>query len=536
LIPFFSLTPSRFSILSIVSEIITNVIPILVPYSSQLLGPLLRRTDTGDQNSDLLKALGELATAAEAGGYVGNAIVPFVKELMTKDPPPSVSNCHTWTMFGAGLATGLFLGGLLDRLLKVYDMAEDDDQFYYTDFHMPLQVIEALIGKLSNKDHVRAVQKAFWENKKAVDRALGYMRDKEEFYAAWQVSGELYAFSDGYPEGIARLESENIYPNLLDIFDNPELGRPSDVGPLLGQLCHVDVEKLTDLLRSHVAGLKPPTEGNSVGQPPVTGKKKGKKGKKAKKFEPRITITQVLERFASLVDTTPQARKALFEAQALEVAKDVLSTGDDEARTYAFKVFQGFVAASDKVCVDAVIDSLPELAMAYKNEQEPLAANLELLRVLMVENLPRLIDADVHRMLVKALTDSPTGASDMGLLINTVLDIAKADPNGGVKLLAGLFREALEAEDAFTQESNWGNSHALRRLVDEGELGASVVVEAGGLEYASRLLHSEDLQVCFLKLSFAYWLTCVYDLFVACRQRRRPWCNDRSFQFSPGAR
>jgi hypothetical protein len=53
--------------------------------------------------------------------------------------------------------------------------------------------------------------------------------------------------------------------------------------------------------------------------------------------------------------------------------------------------------------------------MAYKNEQETLAANLELLRVLMVENLPRLIDADVHRVLVKMLIDSPTGTSDMGL-------------------------------------------------------------------------------------------------------------------------
>lgn len=123
-------------------------------------------------------------------------------------------------MFGSGLATGLFLGGLLDRLFKVYDIAEDNDEFYCTDFHMPLQVIEALIGKLSNKDHIWAVQKAFWDNERAVNRALGCMRDKEEFYAAWQLSEELYAFSDGYPKGIARLESENIYPNLLDVFDN----------------------------------------------------------------------------------------------------------------------------------------------------------------------------------------------------------------------------------------------------------------------------------------------------------------------------
>lgn len=487
------------------SEIITNVIPILVSYSSQLLGPLLHCTDTDDdQDSKLLKALGELATAAEAGGHIGDAIVPSIKELMAKDPPPSVSNCHTWITFGPGLATALLLGGLLDRLFKVYDIEEDYDQFHNTDFHMPLQVIEALIRNLSNKDHVRAVQKAFWENKKVVDRALGYIRDKEEFYTAWQVSGELYAFSYGYPEGIARLESENIYPNLLDIFDNPELDRPSDVGPLIGQLCHVDVEKLTDLLRSHVSGLKPPAEDNLSGQPPVPGKKKGKKGKMAKKFEPKITLAQILERFASLVDTTPQARKALFEAQALEVAKDALSTDDVDARTYAFKVLQGFVATSDIVYVDAVLDALPELAMAYKNEKEPLAANLELLRVLMVDHLPRLIDADVPRMLVKVLTDSP---SEMDLLINTVLDIAKA---GGIKLLAQLFHEALVAEDAFVQESNWGNSHALRRLVDGGELGASVVMEAGGLDYAFRLLQSEDLHVGFSKFKkFTPWLTSV---------------------------
>jgi hypothetical protein len=63
------------------------------------------------------------------------------------------------------------------------------------------------------------------------------------------------------------------------------------------------------------------------------------------------------------------------------------------------------------VYVDAVVDSLLELTMAYKNEQEPSAANLKLLCVLMVENLPPLIDADVHLALVKALTGSPTGAS-----------------------------------------------------------------------------------------------------------------------------
>jgi hypothetical protein len=91
-------------------------------------------------------------------------------------------------------------------------------------------------------------------------------------------------------------------------------------------------------------------------------------------------------------------------------------------------------------------------------------------------------------------------------LINIVLDIAQADSNGSVKPLAGLFREALEAEDAFAQESNWGNSHALMRLVDEGELSAIFVMEAGGLEYASRLLQSEDLQ----KLLFACLLTCAW--------------------------
>jgi len=495
------------------------MVPLLVPYSSQLLGPLLDRTDNSDQNSGLMKVLGELAAAAEEGGHIGDAVVPSIKRLMTKDPPPSVLNCYNWIMLCSGLATGLFLGGLLDRLFKVYDMMEDGE-FYRTDFHMPLQVLEALIRNLTDKDHVRAVQKAFWENKKAVDCALGYIRNKEEFYPAWQVSGELYALSDGYPKGVAYLESEDIYPNVLDVFDNPELGRPSDVGPLLGLLCHVDVDKLTNLLRSHVVGLKPPVEDDST--------KKGKKGKKAKKFEPRLTLTQVLERLASLVDTTPQAMKALFEAQALEVTKDALCNGDEEARTHAFKVLQGFANASDELYVDAVLDSLPEIITAYKNEQEPLAANLELLRVLMVKKLPRFIEADVPRLLVKALTDSPTGAGDMYLLINTVLDVAKADSEGGVKLLSELFRQSIEAEDAFAQESNWGNSHALRRLVGEGELGARIVVEAGGLEYASRLLRSEDLQVRLSKLLFIVADMC-HEPLVACRERRGAQCNDRPF-------
>ena len=47
-------------------------------------------------------------------------------------------------------------------------------------------------------------------------------------------------------------------------------------------------------------------------------------------------------------------------------------------------------------------------------------------------------------------------------------------------------------KDAFEEEENWGNTHALRRLLTETEGTAKVVAESGAVDYCVRLLEGGD--------------------------------------------
>lgn len=467
----------KFSILTKTGEIIDALASVLAPYSAQLIGPLLHSTNSDNQNSTLLSALKKLA-AQGSNSKSNDILVSSVRDLLNQAEPPSFSNCQTWITTGPQVASAFYFGGILDRIFNAYDPEKEEYSF---EDHEPLRVLLSLVETLEDEEHILGVKQAFFANSNTLNRELEYVRNYEGdgFYDAWQSCEELRALSAGYPVGVTALEE--IYPQVLKVFDNEEL-IPKGVAPLIAALCHVDVDQLATLLQSFVAGLKPPT---TTPAPPAAGKKKGKKNKK---FVPRLNITQVLERFSALIGTNPVARKATFDAGVPDVVSQALSEGDEDARRAAFDILQALVDSEDEAYLPAVDDMLPQCLELFLKEADPKDPNLKLLCSCVSKRLPRLIEIGAIPTLYKGLSDN---LGDHLMLFDALHRIGLKEP----AVLTEVIAEALGAEDALVQESFWGNSYAIRRLIAEGESSAAIIVNGGAAKYALRLLQSEDLQV-----------------------------------------
>ena len=231
----------------------------------------------------------------------------------------------------------------------------------------------------------------------------------------------------------------------------------------------------------------------------------GKKKKKKIKSSPRINETEVWGRIKALVKTTPPARRALVNSGAVEVAKRVLSqtSSSEELLTYAFEFVEGLVKV-DEGYVELVSDILPKMAELISSESEPLLPNLQVIKALLPKHIGLLVASGIHSSLVKGLCRFPTSFGDMAVLIDAVYVIASSEE--GHLVVCEALKVSLADEDADSQEEIWGNSHGLRRLILEGGAGAVVVLEAGGVEYAIKLLQSENIKVCGSRSNFVLGL------------------------------
>ena len=231
----------------------------------------------------------------------------------------------------------------------------------------------------------------------------------------------------------------------------------------------------------------------------------GKKKKKKKNFSPRINETEVWGRIKALVKTTPSARRALVDSGAIEDAKRILNqtSPGEELLTHAFELIEGLVKV-DEGYADLVSDVLPKMAELISSEYEPLSPNLQVIKALLPKHIGLLVASGIHLSLVKGLCRFPTSFGDMAMLIDAVYVIASSKE--GRLAVCEALRVSLADEDADAQEEIWGNSHGLRRLILEGEAGAVVVLEAGGVEYAIELLQSENIKVCGSRSNFVLGL------------------------------
>ena len=485
--------------INILVELLDKLVPLLVPQAGKLLGPLLVRSTTLFDNSTLLQLLNKLA-ASGIDVASKESLVASVRQILERPLFPALINIQSWLCNGSTLTNAFYAGGLAGKLLEIFDPEEGkEENENESDKRQALSLLSTLVDGLEDKTSIAGLQSAFFAHPIALKIALDIIKYKDEdgIWAAFSAASDLAPLVEGYPEGLTILKKEDAFSAALKLFDHQDASADT-VSPLVGILCEADPAKLAEMVRSHIAQLRAPQE--TANTPVPTGKKK-----KKKKFSPRINETEVWGRIKALVKTTPPARRALVDGGAVEDAKRVLkqTSSSEELLTYVFEFVEGLVKV-DEGYAELVSDILPKMAELISSESEPLLPNLQVIKALLPKHIGLLLASGIHLSLVKGLCRFPTSFGDMAMLIDAVYAIASSEE--GRLAVCEALRVSLADEDADAQEEIWGNSHGLRRLILEGEAGAVVVLEAGGVEYAIKLLQSENIKVCGSRSNFVLGL------------------------------
>ena len=425
---------------------------------------------------------------------------PFVRYWSTLFPPTLI-NIQSWLCNGSTLTDAFYAGGLARKMLEIFNPKEGEEENEdESDKRQALSLLSTLADRLEDKTSIAGLQSAFFAHPIALKAALDIIKYKDEdgIWAAFSAASDLAPLVEGYPEGLAILKKEGAFSAALKLFDHQDASADT-VSPLVGILCEADPAKLAEMVQSHIAQLRAPQE--TANAPVPTGKKK----KKKKNFSPRINETEVWGRIKALVKTTPSARRVLVDGGAVEDAKRILNqtSPGEELLTHAFELIEGLVKV-DEGYADLVSDVLPKMAELISSESEPLLPNLQVIKALLPKQIGLLVASGIHLSLVKGLCRFPTSFGDMAMLIDAVYVIASSEE--GHLAVCEALKVSLADEDADSQEEIWGNSHGLRRLILEGGAGAVVVLEAGGVEYAIKLLQSENIKVCGSRSNFVLGL------------------------------
>ncbi|TEB29750.1 hypothetical protein FA13DRAFT_1793051 [Coprinellus micaceus] len=141
----------------------------------------------------------------------------------------------------------------------------------------------------------------------------GVVGDDWDRYPVINGGETLFKLASGYPACLPSLISlkPSIVPSLVRVYDDEYHEAEASTAPLLGLLVagseivvgqddshHVsglaplDVDLVKEMVKKHIEQLVEPKDG---------GKGKGKKGKKKKRYEPRLSLTQALQRFAGFL-------------------------------------------------------------------------------------------------------------------------------------------------------------------------------------------------------------------------------------------
>ncbi|TFK41590.1 armadillo-type protein [Crucibulum laeve] len=449
-------------------------LPLWVPYASQLIGPLLVRCHEISRDGDTLTVVSKLAV--ETNNV--DSIAVSIKELLSRNPALSVSRCDDWIRASPVIATAMCKAGIVEGLLHTLQATEEDES--YGERGMALYALAGLVRTLDDEDLVKGAKDAFFTDQKALAGAITLL-DTE--YEAARAANDLATLSKDFPQGITTLEEASILPTLFKLFDSTD-GTSDESAPLLGLLCHQDPVKLTNLLRSYISALtSPPADA-------VLSDKGGKK-KKKKAYTPRISERSVWERFTLLSASTLAARKAVVNAGAIQDASRLIKSTDKKKVEIPLEALRQLVEA-DEEYAEAVSKILPRCAELLSTN-EPSTAILRLVRAFLPQHVAYVISAGLHQPLLKIFGESASAFDDMSELIDTIHTLAGLDDSR--QPLVQAMQEILALEEVVDFENNWGYSHAFRRLVIAGDVGATFAVDTGAIDYAMRLLKSDNIHM-----------------------------------------
>ncbi|TFK22381.1 ARM repeat-containing protein [Coprinopsis marcescibilis] len=481
------------------AEILTELLPILSSHKQLIVPALLVRANNSDDRRtlSLLEKLGEESASDETSL---EPLVKAAKELLALPSPPSTDKLETW--FGYGLAKTFYLAGVVPFLLEkcnvpasvpVQEGEEEEVQESNSD------LVADIIGKLSylarkllDEADRRELQAAFYAHGRAVEVAVEVLKDIEERkWAAEAMVGYVFQLSKGYPEAIAVLEKADVFTTVLKLVDDDEVD--ASAAQLLGILAGLDPAAVTEMLKKLVEQLKPPAGGQ-----PSTGGAKKKKKKKGK-YRPRIGKEGVLSRLAFVSTGSDVGTKAVVDAGGVALAVEVLNEADpDSLWAISLKCLNTLLAREDPSGVeDLLVPILPRVVEIFGGDDKPESAFEQLfvfIRAFIRRfNVQHLLDAKLDATLVTEFSVAPSSFPAMALIIDTVAELA-ASGDAGRNAVVGRFKERIADEQTWESEHNWGTTHALRRLLVEGDAAAKTALDTGALDYAIKLLKSSDRQ------------------------------------------
>ncbi|KAF9459111.1 armadillo-type protein [Collybia nuda] len=466
-----------------VVEIIRLSLPIISPHASPLLGPLLIRSSEMTDNTNINNTLNALLSAHNGNN---ETLVVAFKQLLEQSSPPSINQLDEWITSGPALSSAALKAGVADWLLKIFSVSEEHD--LYSSRKNALSTLATLIKNSPNIDSVRGLQKAYFDDEKALLAGIEFVLSEDDPWDAANAADDLRHLSDGFPPGINCLRTANIFPALLKLFDDAE--RPVGGVPyLIGLLCTPGDKSLTTLLHSYVSAL---TEPPSNTEADVGEGNKKKKKKKKRAYTPRMSETDIWDRFIQLAPSSPTAVKAVLDAGAVDAAKALFGKIDEEKTRLLLRGLKVLVE-NDSTCAEAVSIYLPRVAELLLMDDQPFTSLLHLARAFIPTHIALLVSSGVHVSLVRALGEFPSAFDDMLEMVNTLYAIAESSE--GRAAVVSALNGRLTAENVEEYEASWGYVHGLRRLLDAGEAGPNTAMDAGAVPFVIKMLSSETLSV-----------------------------------------
>lgn len=458
----------------------------------------VRVSEMSDGTEGLLSAICNIADVEDNSVQL---LVDTIKRLLDAPIPPVslrptflASTLDRWARAGPKLSFAIRQAGGTEAVLKL--LTSEETGTFNPNRVSSICALAAFMETADEDGGADSVRKAFFDNADAVNQVVQLVLNKDYVWDAMNAASSLDTLCAALPAGIETLKATEITDRLVQLFDSEEV-LLSQIVPLLGRLCTPLIqERLAELMRSYISALNPPSES----QMEVEKGGKKKKKKKSKKYQPRFNDEEVWARFEHMSAASSFTRIAAVDAGAIKDATRLVN-GSPDQWAVPLKALKGLVKAGEGYDV-SISELLPRLAQLLLEDYItiPYTEILRLARAFLPVNVAVLVSSTMVRSLVRALGEFPNVFDDASELVDAILGLIKSPISRPTAI--EIFRERLNLDDVEQYESHWGYSGAINRLVVAEDVGAAAVLEFGSVEYALRLLKSEDVNVSLFILSY----------------------------------
>ncbi|KAH6900830.1 armadillo-type protein [Coprinopsis sp. MPI-PUGE-AT-0042] len=260
--------------------------------------------------------------------------------------------------------------------------------------------------------------------------------------------------------------------------EEPDHSVPNEIIDILVYLA-------TNRQRGRLSQARTPADGQGGGSGGKGGKKKKKKGK----YTPRISKAGVLLRLTVLSNTSATAKEAVIDAEGVELMSQCLEADVSQYWTQPLQCFKALIESGDTRIHNPAVALLPRIATLWGSESTPESDMPHLLEFLQAfitaYDIQPMLNAEWDLLLVKKLSEEPASVCNMSVLVETV-SVLFGSGEAGRKAVLALYARGW-------MKRLWrANTIGVSRL--PGRDIARAILELGALDYAVKLLKSDDIQ------------------------------------------